>query len=262
MLGAFRIARVAGIPIRVHVLFLLLVAALALAPSTGLLEFVALGVLVVSVVLHELGHALVAQRFGIRVVDITLWPLGGLARLSHIPESSRVEACIAIAGPAVNVVLALIAAPFFVFGIVSSPEDSILALIPFAFVVVNSFMAAFNLLPAFPTDGGRLVRAWFARRHSWYEATARAVWIGRVVAVAIAAIGIAWGNWMVPIIALWLFWMGGVELAQVRARHARDAAEPARGLGEEDVRRLESFRGPLATLSATSDARAAERREL
>jgi stage IV sporulation protein FB len=218
VLGSFRIGSVAGIPIRVHVLFVLLLGLLALAPDTGAFELVALGSLIVCVVLHELGHALVARRFGIRVVDITLWPLGGMARLSHIPESSRVEAAIAIAGPAVNVALAIAAAPLVVVLALAGGAQSPIAALAFAFVLVNALMAAFNLLPAFPTDGGRLVRAFFARNSTWLEATARAVRIGRVVAIAIAAAGIAIGNWMLPVIALWLWWMGGVELAQVRVR--------------------------------------------
>ncbi|MCY2960241.1 MAG: site-2 protease family protein [Planctomycetota bacterium] len=247
MFGSFRIGSVAGIPIRVHVLFLLLVAALAFAPGTGAFQLVALGVLVVCVVLHELGHALVARRFGIHVLDITLWPLGGMARLSHIPESSRVEAAIAIAGPAVNVALALVAAPLLLLQVFGPARDSILAALALSFVVVNVLMAAFNLLPAFPTDGGRLVRAWFGRKRSWVEATARAVWIGRVVAVAIGIAGIAWGNWMLPVVALWLWWTGGVELAQVRARHAQGLV-PTGGFTDADLARIESFRGPLRAL--------------
>lgn len=254
MLGSFRIGSLAGIPIRVHVLFLLLVAGLAFAPNTGTFQLVALGVLIVCVVLHELGHALVARRFGIRVLDITLWPLGGMARLSHIPESSRVEACIAIAGPAVNVALALIAAPFLVAAVVTTSAGSDISGFVFAFVLVNALMAGFNLLPAFPTDGGRLVRAWFARKHSWEVATQRAVWIGRVVALAIGAAGIALGNWMLPVVALWLWWTGGVELAQVRARSAASQASEQRGFTDAELARLEAFRGPLRALEPEARA--------
>lgn len=252
MFGSIRIGSLAGIPIRVHLLFLLLVVALASAPGTGAFELGAFAVLVVCVVLHELGHALVARRFGIRVVDITLWPLGGLARLSHIPESSRVEAAIAIAGPAVNAALALLALPILAL----AGGDSLPGTIALAFVVVNALMAGFNLLPAFPTDGGRLVRAWFARRHAWTEATERAVWIGRVVAVGVGAVGIVYGNWMLPIVALWLWWTGGLELAQVRARHALHAGGEGHGFTDADVARLESFRGPLRAIDRAGTERA------
>lgn len=249
MFGSFRIARIAGIPIRVHVLFLVLVAAFVLTSDSGLVEVAGLGILIVCVLLHELGHALVARRFGIRVIDITLWPLGGMARLSHIPESSRIEGWIAIAGPAVNIAIALIAAPFLALWIGRPITDSAAGMLVLTIVFVNVLMAGFNLLPAFPTDGGRLVRAWFARKHDWSEATARAVRIGRVTALVIGALGIAWGNWMVPVIALWLWWMGGVELAQVRARHAQQShpahAAAASGFGEAEVARIEAFRGPL-----------------
>ncbi len=249
MFGSFRIARIAGIPIRVHVLFVVLVAAFVFTSSSGAVELAGLGILIVCVLLHELGHALVARRFGIRVIDITLWPLGGMARLSHIPESSRTEAWIAIAGPAVNIAIVLVAAPFLALPFVRPIEESAAGMLLAIVVVVNALMAAFNLLPAFPTDGGRLVRAWFARKYDWSEATALAVRIGRVTAIAIAAVGIAWGNWMLPFIALWLWWMGGVELAQVRARHAQQSepvhAAGASGFGDAEVARIEAFRGPL-----------------
>lgn len=258
MFGSFRIARIAGIPIRVHVLFVLLVALFALQPARSTLDLVGLGVLVLSVVLHELGHALVARRFGIRVIDITLWPLGGMARLSHMPESGRIEAWIAIAGPAVNIALALVAAPFLLLWIGRPIGDSIPAMFVFAFVFVNALMAAFNLLPAFPTDGGRLVRAWFTRKSDWVEATVRAVWIGRFVAVAIGLVGIVVGalsgNWMLPLIAAWLWWMGGVELAQVRARRTAAAVEPPRGFSDAEVARLEAFHGPLRSIESDTGA--------
>jgi Zn-dependent protease len=218
MPGSFQIASVAGIPIRVHVLFVLLVAAFALAPGTGLFEALALACLIVCVVLHELGHALVARHFGLRVVDITLWPLGGMARLARIPESGFVEAWIAIAGPLVNVLLALAAAPILVAGWFLGARGGWVGEAAFAFVAVNVLMAAFNLLPAFPTDGGRLVRAWCARRRTWLEATTIAVRVGRAVAVALAVAGVFAGQWLLPVVALWLWWAAGVELAQVRAR--------------------------------------------
>jgi len=252
--GSIRIGSIAGIPIRVHLLFVLLVAVLAFTPGAGFLELAAFGVLVVCVVLHELGHALMARRFGIRVVDITLWPLGGLARLSHMPESSRVEAAIAAAGPAVNVALALAALPVLLATAGDTPTESPVAALALAFVAVNALMAGFNLLPAFPTDGGRLLRAWFARNRSWTEATRRAVWIGRAVAIAIGVAGIAYGHWMLPVVALWLWWTGGIELAQVRARHAVDAMAAPAGFTEDDVARLESFRGPLRAIPRPAES--------
>lgn len=255
MFGSFRIGTLAGIPIRVHVLFVLLVAAFAWSTRAGALELALIATLVGCVVLHELGHALVARRFGIRVLDITLWPLGGMARLAHIPESSRVEAWIAAAGPAVNVVLALAALPLAL-----AAEAATTKALLDAFVVINAVMAGFNLLPAFPTDGGRLVRAWYARRRTWEDATSRAVWIGRAVAAVIAGVGVAWGNWMLPVVALWLWWAGGIELAQVRARHGRAAHAPgasplAGGYTDADLARIESFRGPLRAFGG--DARRA-----
>lgn len=226
MFSSFRIGTLFGITVRVHFLFLVMLLLLGprIGPEGGPFGILILLGLFGLVLLHELGHSLVAMRFGIRVVDITLWPLGGMARLSHIPESSRIEAWIAVAGPAVNIAIALVAAPFLALPYFHPLDESAAGTLLAIVVFVNVLMAGFNLLPAFPTDGGRLVRAWFARKHDWSEATERAVTIGRITALVIGAVGIAWGNWMVPVIALWLWWMSGVERAQVRTRRPQVGA--------------------------------------
>jgi Zn-dependent protease len=218
MPGSFQIAVVAGIPIRVHVLFVLLVAALAFLPDAGVQHAAIVVLLVGCVVLHELGHALVARRHGVRVVDITLWPLGGMARLASVPESGRVEAAIAVAGPLVNVFLALAALPVVIAGWFLEAPSGWIAELAVAFVAVNALMAGFNLLPAFPTDGGRLLRAFLARRRSWLDATEIAVRVGRLTSAVLLGVGLACGQWLLFVAAVWLWWMAGVELAQVRAR--------------------------------------------
>src|SRR5262249_29872813 len=137
------------------------------------------------VLLHELGHSLMARRLGVHVVDITLWPLGGLARMAEIPESSRVEGLIAIAGPAVNFALAGL-------GLGALPPRPLqrapawLSHLWLPFLGVNLFMGTFNLIPAFPADGGRLLRAWLARGGDWLGATETAVRIGRGISVILA----------------------------------------------------------------------------
>jgi hypothetical protein len=92
-----------------------------------------------------------------------------------------------------------------------------------SFVAMNLELGVFNLVPAVPPDGGRILRALLARKGDWIVATQRAVMVGRVFAVVLAVVGIVFGNWMLPLVALWLWWMGSLELAGVRARRARDA---------------------------------------
>ena len=210
---------------RAHfLLILLMLAAVVFAGQQGLEAVLVFSMWFGLILLHELGHCVVARRFGIRVIDITLWPLGGMARMSEIPESSRVEGWIAIAGPAVNFALVVLALPFWGWAAVARPEWSGAVEM---FVLVNLMMGGFNLLPVFPADGGRLLRAWLGRRGDWLGATESAVSVGRVFSLGLAATGLVGipgvlpQNFMLPLIALFLWWVGSQELMMVRMRHAR-----------------------------------------
>lgn len=224
--SSYHLGRVSGIDVRLHGSFWL-VPLLFLLQGVPLLTSLFFVALVFSCVfLHELGHSLVAQAHGVRVTDITLWPLGGMARMAEIPEDSAVEARIAIAGPLVNVVIALVLLPFsssgfHLFGGGQGLIDTIL--------VINLWLGLFNLIPAFPMDGGRLLRAWFARRQSWLVATERAVLVGRQLALAAVVVTIAAcissiGSdvrvpWMLPLIAGFVWYAGAQELFATRRRH-------------------------------------------
>ncbi len=162
------------------------------------------------VLLHELGHSLVARHFDIKVSQITLWPLGGVAWMEEIPEDSKIEGLIAVAGPAVNLALALLAAPLLLV-----PGIGALAQI---FILMNLMLGIFNLFPAFPMDGGRVLRAYFARKGDWLEATEKAVRVGKVLAIAGAILGLFTGRFMIPILALYIISMGQRELFAIRAR--------------------------------------------
>jgi stage IV sporulation protein FB len=271
LFSSFPIGSILGIPIRVHVLLVLMIVVIAFQSSVGTPALISLVALFPILLLHELGHCLVARRFGIGVVDITLWPLGGLARMTHIPESGRAEALIAVAGPAVNFVLAALLLPVSV--VVSALEAGpAVEQVAWYLFFTNIALAVFNLIPAFPTDGGRILRAFFSMYVDWLSATRRAVIVGRVFAVLIGIAGLALGNWTAPLIAAWLWWMGSIELDQVRERHrsqarqeevpleapasveqilghdAPDAAGSARvrrPLSDEDIERLERWRGRL-----------------
>jgi len=221
--NSLRIGKIFGITIRVHHLFLWMVAGMVLffGPDAAIL----LGLLFLLVLLHELGHSLVAQSFGIRVLDITLWPLGGLARMSDIPQVPRTEAWIAVAGPAVNLALAALCMPLAIF-IGFSPlgigAGATLANFLSAFVMMNLMLGIFNLLPAFPMDGGRILRAFLARKREWVDATEIAVKVGRYVAFGFVVLWFFNLNaFMLPLIAAFVWITGTKELIAVRLRNGR-----------------------------------------
>jgi Zn-dependent protease/CBS domain-containing protein len=182
------IVRIAGIQLRIHVTFLLLIAWLALG-SAGAAIYVLL--LFLCVVLHEFGHAIAAKSYGINTPDITLLPIGGVARLERIPEEPKQELVIAAAGPAVTAVIAL--ALFLV--VAARGAADIAAPIARGDLVVNLFrinvwLLLFNLIPAFPMDGGRVLRALLATRLSYARATQVAATVGQAFAFFFGIVGL------------------------------------------------------------------------
>ncbi len=182
------IIRIAGIQLRIHVTFLLLIGWLALG-SAGAAGFVLL--LFLCVVLHEFGHALAAKAYGINTPDITLLPIGGVARLERIPEEPRQELVIAIAGPLVNLIIA--ACLYVVIGARGhiAPETAVQrGDILTGLFQINVWLLLFNLLPAFPMDGGRVLRALLATRLSYARATQVAATVGQAFAFFFGIIGL------------------------------------------------------------------------
>jgi Zn-dependent protease/CBS domain-containing protein len=258
MRWSYKLARVAGIDVRVHATFLLLLAFVGFQgyagtrSLTGALAGVGFILLVFFiVVLHEYGHALAARRYGIPTRDITLLPIGGVARLERMPREPRQELVIALAGPAVNVVLALLLWLYLrAAGTpdpMAPPDERFFGLgVARQLLSVNVWLAGFNLIPAFPMDGGRVLRALLAQRTGDYAAaTVRAAAIGRAVALVLGAIGLFNpGQRMLVLIALfvWLSAAGeagavqessalsGVALEQVMITDVRTLA-PADPLG-------------------------------
>ncbi len=236
MSWSWKLGRVAGIDLRVHATFLLLVGWVALSNyfASGHQVGAAVGgvVFILSVfgivVLHELGHALTARRFGIRTRDITLLPIGGVAQLERMPDQPKQELLVALAGPAVNVALAalLFGAIALTGGSVAINTDvpgtgSFLSQLFW----VNVSLAAFNLLPAFPMDGGRALRAVLAMRTTSLRATRIAARVGRAMAWVLGGLGLFF-NPMLLVIAL-LVWMGATgEQAMAERSSALSAAAP------------------------------------
>src|SRR5688572_15846223 len=226
---SFRVGRLAGIDIYVHFTFLLLLGWVALTGyvSTGSPLGAAVGVALIGIiffiiVLHELGHALAARRYGIETRDITLLPIGGVARLERMPEKPSQELVVALAGPAVNVVLAaaVYVGLFMNRDVLQTSEAAQVGgrLLSQLFWV-NVMLAGFNLLPAFPMDGGRVVRALLAMRMDYVRATQIAANLGQGMAVLFAIAGL-FGNPFLLFIALFV-WMGAAqEASMVQMRSA------------------------------------------
>ena len=204
--------KVAGTDIRIHLTFLLLlvwfaVSGYQIAEWQGALDSVLLIIAVFAcVVLHELGHVTAARRYGITTPHITLLPIGGLAQLSRMPEKPSEELVIAIAGPLVNV---FIAAILLLFGADLSLDPERIVTYGDAFIsqlaVINLYLFAFNLIPAFPMDGGRVLRALLAFRLPRQRATKIAATVGQGLAIVFASIGLLWGNVLLMLVAGFVF---------------------------------------------------------
>lgn len=238
MSWSWKLGRIAGIPLYVHWTFLILLGYVGYSHwklSGGDPSATAAGVATIlaifgCVVLHELGHALMARRFGVPTADITLLPIGGVARLQRIPEHPGQELLIALAGPAVNVVIAAILGG----GLIASGRSLNLSgflrgELPFAqeLLLVNLFLALFNLIPAFPMDGGRVLRALLALAMPYPRATRIAASVGQFIAIGFGFLGLTGGNPMFLLIALFV-WLG----AEAEARQVEERAS----LGDARVR--------------------------
>ncbi|MFC7046936.1 site-2 protease family protein [Halobacteriaceae archaeon GCM10025711] len=155
-----------------------------------------------SVALHELGHSWVARRYGIEIESITLWIFGGVAGLASIPREWHKEFWIAVAGPATSVALAGV-----FYGLVQVvPTDSALVVFNLgSLAVVNLTLAAFNLVPAFPMDGGRILRALLSRRGSYVDATRRAARLGKAFALLMVVVGVVSFSVTLLLVALFVY---------------------------------------------------------
>ena len=245
--GSLRIARIAGIDIKLHFTFLFVVLLGAWqwgdsGPRGALFGALLTLLMFASVTLHELGHSLVAKAFGIPVKDITLTPLGGIAQLGARPKTPGQELVVALAGPAVNVVLAIALALFasWQWGLDSMRvalekthvfQPTATTLVGWL-LVSNVGLVLFNLLPALPMDGGRVFRALLSWPLGLDRATRWAALVGRVFAVGFVVLGLAGQNPVLAFIGVFVFFAAGAEERSVRLERvlsgvsARDAANP------------------------------------
>ena len=244
---SYRVATLAGIQVRIHLTFLLLLGFYAwvyyteggLSAAVGGVTFTLL--IFLCVLLHEFGHAFAAKAFGIRTPDITLLPIGGVARLERMPANPWQELVIALAGPAVNVFIAVVVflliggvLPLHEFALIETASGSLLAKLLF----VNILLVAFNIIPAFPMDGGRVLRALLATQMRYLAATQMAARVGQVIAVLfIAASLTSWGGPMLAFIAIFVFLGAQQELTYARLR---DTAQRLR-VGQAMITRFQTL---------------------
>jgi stage IV sporulation protein FB len=258
MSWSFPIGTVKGTVIRIHLTFLLFLVWIGVSHyAQGGQRAAVEGVLFISllfacVLLHEFGHVFAARRYGVQTPDITLLPIGGVARLERIPEKPAEELVVALAGPAVNVVIAALL--FLALGGLPAMGDGTQVHNPGVDLLgrlawVNISLVVFNLIPAFPMDGGRVLRAVLAYRLGYARGTRIAAGIGQAVAFALGLLGL-FGNPLLIFIALFVYMGAAAEASAAQMREASrgmiasDAAEtrfeglPSNATVEDAVERL------------------------
>lgn len=221
MFRSYKLGEIFGVEVKVHgtllavLAFLLITTVVSYGVASAAETAILAGLVLLSVTLHELGHIGAAALFGIGTTGLTLYPIGGIARLTREARTSLEELVVALAGPAVNVILAGLGA----LGIVLAQID--FTGIPAMFVIVNVVMAVFNLIPAYPMDGGRVFRGalwnWFGKR----KATLWAARGGQLFAALFALVGLAISHWTLLIIGVFIYFQASAEYQ--RAQRMRPA---------------------------------------
>jgi Zn-dependent protease/CBS domain-containing protein len=223
---SLNIGSIAGTQVRIHITFLLFLGWIFISgyASGGTQEawssLVFLVLIFACVLAHEFGHIFMARAFGVSTPDVTLLPIGGVARLERIPEKPHEELLVAIAGPLVNVAIALTLAGLFGASLdarhLTALESTQVSLFD-RLASVNLFLALFNMIPAFPMDGGRVLRALLASRLGFVRATEVAATIGQGLAFAFGFIGLFW-NPMLIFIAIFVYLAASAEAHSVALR--------------------------------------------
>lgn len=232
------IGSIAGTKIRLHLTFLIFLAWIGVAdylaggPAAAVQSIVFILLVFLCVTLHEFGHILMARRFGVATPQVILSPIGGIAAMERMPEKPSQELLVAIAGPLVNVAIAaiLLAAGTGFAGLGAQSFDS--ATLAQRLLLVNVMLVLFNLIPAFPMDGGRVLRALLAMQMGAPRATALAARIGQGFAVVFFVLGLLW-NPILMFVAIFIYFAAGAEEQQAAFTGfasrltARDAMEPS-----------------------------------
>ena len=282
---SYRIFRIFGIDVRVHVTFAFIVAYFAFVwgvlekPggfSAALYGVLLVLMLFVLVVIHELSHSRVAQHYGVKVKSITLLPIGGLAAMEEIPEEPRKELAISAAGPLSNLVILVVMLAVLPavadWGVLRPERFGDIIFTPsltgayLYLLVSNGFLAVFNLLPAFPMDGGRVFRAFLALRIGRPRATRIAVVVGQALAVAMAVYGFLGGGLLLILVAVFIFFgaqaeggqdqlqrvLGGLRVKHVVNPHVH-VARRGQTLGDVAARLFHAYQEDFPVLSGRGE---------
>ena len=229
---SFRIGEIMGIPIKLHITFLLIlpvfVYIFANSPAYGFtnisepliryfLSFVITILLFSSILLHEIGHSYFAQKYGVKIDSITLMLFGGVASMEEIPRNPAQEAKMAIAGPMVSFTIGTVCllSCSMISGLQPSLSSTNIFHVIWLIGYINLIVGIFNLLPAFPMDGGRILRAWYATSMPYVKATQRAAYVGKMFAFMMGILGIFVSAWLV-LIAFFIY-IGASEEARTTA---------------------------------------------
>lgn len=202
---SFKIGSAWGIPIELHITFILLMAAIFILSYPQLYLFILIMFLFIFVVIHELAHSIVARHYKIKVRKIVLYPIGGVSEIEEIPEKPSIEWRMAIAGPLTSFAIgAILLALDQVILIETQPTPlaptlSTAGSLMLDLAMLNFFLGAFNLIPAFPMDGGRVFRALLAERMKFSDATKYAAFIGKLFGILMMVVGIFYNLWLIII---------------------------------------------------------------
>jgi len=240
---AFKIGSVWGIPIELHFTFLLLILAVFLLslPSLQFYTFLLVLFLFVFVVFHELAHSVVARHYGIKVRKIVLYPIGGVSEIEEIPETPRQEWRMAIAGPLVSL---LIGAVLLSISLLMTPNlltylftlSSTTGRLLFDLAILNLLLGIFNLVPAFPMDGGRVFRALLAERMKFSDATRYAVNLGKVLGIVMVVVGVFF-NFLLIIVGMFVY-LGASEEGELTIISTKLAGVRVKDVMQAEFRRV------------------------
>jgi Zn-dependent protease/CBS domain-containing protein len=255
MNSSFQIGKILGIPVRLHLTFLAILpwvayifgsvsteifgktygfGAVEPASARWIYSFGFAILLFVCIVLHELGHSYIARIHGIRIRSITLYLFGGVSSMEDIPRNPRLELEMAFAGPGVSGLLGLISVLLYGQASTLLGREDAFAILLWTLGVMNLVLMAFNLLPAFPMDGGRLLRAWFATRMPYVTATRRAASIGKMFAILMGIVGIFSLSFLLLFVAFFVY-IGASEEERATAIDVSLAGIRVRNIMSTDV---------------------------
>ncbi len=216
---SFKITSVWGIPVELHITFILLMVAVAVLSYPTFYLFALIVFLFVFVVLHELAHTFVARHYRIKVRKIVLYPIGGVSEIEEIPENPSIEWRLAVSGPLTSLLIGVLLLAANQLVVIAVPSTSVGAFtvageLLLNLAVLNLLLGAFNLIPAFPMDGGRLFRALLAERMKFTDATKYAAYIGRLFGIGMVIFGIIFPAYFLLIVVGLFVYVGASEEAE------------------------------------------------